>query len=493
MGSATNGHAASGRGPLCLIFLACLAAPALAQDELAAKIDAVLADGRLAGAKVGVCVIATQSGRVLYRRNAMTPLIPASNQKIVAAAAALRELGLDYEFKTRLFAVGGIDAGGVLQGDLILQGGGDPSVGSPAMGEKPLEQFERWAAVLTKQGITKVVGDLVLDDSFFDRKHVHPDWPDDQLWRHYCAPVGALAFQDNCLTVNVTPGKKAGQKAVVRFSPACALLSAAVSCETSAKRHAVWLERKPGSNLVRVGGNIRSSSSGYSGIVTVPDPAIFAGQSFAGVLRKKGMKLGGEVRLVTDEDRRSRKGWRLVAERRTPLKDVLRVMLRESQNMYAEAVVKTVGAERGEGGSWESGLDGAAEMIEALHFRADEFALADGSGMSRENRLPPALLCAVLLEMDREKYGQALAELLAAPGDPGTLEKRFGESQYCDRLRAKTGYIYRVGALSGYAQTKSGIRVAFCILINNFRNRGGNWAMKQIEDRIARAIIDCAE
>ena len=479
---------------LCVGLAARLTASWAAEDRLAAEIEAALADKRLAGAKVGVCVVTADSAQVSYRRCAMEPLIPASNQKLIAAAAALRGLGLDYEFKTSLLAAGEVDRRrGALRGDLIFQGGGDPTFGSPTMGERPLAQFERWADVLREQGVQCITGDLVLDDSFFDREHVHPDWPRDQLWRHYCAPVGALALQDNCVLVGVKPNKGAGQKAVVTLSPPCALLSATVECKTSTKRHVIRFDRKPGSALVQVDGFVRANTAGYQGLVSVPDPAMFAGEAFAEVLKDKGVRLEGKVRLVTAEDIPRRKGWRSLAVRRTPLRDVLRVMLRESQNMYAEAVIKTVGAELEGEGSWKAGLRRVGKMLEQIHFRADEFTLADGSGMSRNNRVPPGLLCVLMLEMAREQYGGALEQLLAAPGDSGTLENRFKDPAYADRLRAKTGYLSGVGALSGYAKTKSGREVTFSILINDFHSREGNWAMKQIEDRIARAVVDHAQ
>jgi D-alanyl-D-alanine carboxypeptidase/D-alanyl-D-alanine-endopeptidase (penicillin-binding protein 4) len=167
-------------------------------------------------------------------------------------------------------------------------------------------------------------------------------------------------------------------------------------------------------------------------------------------------------------------------------------MLQESQNMYAETVVKTIGAEQGGEGSWDAGLRCAAGMLRDLHFKDEEFKLADGGGMSRTNRLPPALLCAVLMDMNRSQYKGVLAELLAAPGEEGTLERRFKDPEYARRIRAKTGYLRGVGALSGYVEAKSGLHVTFSILINDFRDPSGNLGMKDVEDRIACAIVDHA-
>jgi len=485
------------RGPMCaalaLAFCLILVSDALAQDELSADINAALADQRLAGAQAAVSVIATETGRILYRRNAMTPLIPASNQKIITAAVALRELKPDYEFKTCVLASGDVNAKeGVVRGDLVLRGGGDPSLGSPSAKEEPLAQFQRWAATLKERGVMRVTGDLVVDDSFFDRRRVHPDWPREQLGRQYCAPVGALALNDNCVGVVVKPGNAAGEKAIASFLPLCPTLAASVTCTTNGKRNVIVLDRRAGTNVVQIGGSVRLGSQGYTSLVTVPDPALFAGDAFAEVLRQNGIRIEGKVRPAGEEDLAGRKRWRELAVRRTPVKDVLRVMLQESQNMYAETVVKTVGAEQGGEGSWDAGLRCAAGMLRDLHFKDEEFKLADGGGMSRTNRLPPALLCAVLMDMNRSQYKGVLAELLAAPGEEGTLERRFKDPEYARRIRAKTGYLRGVGALSGYVEAKSGLHVTFSILINDFRDPSGNLGMKDVEDRIACAIVDHA-
>jgi len=463
-------------------------------DALATQIDAALADKRLAGASVGLHVVALGSGRVLYSRNATTRLLAASNQKIITAATALRELGPAYEFKTTLFAAGAMDTqNGTLRGDLILVGGGDPSLGSPLVGEGPYDQFDQWARSLAGRGIRRVTGDVVAHDGFLDRVHVHPSWPRVQLWRPYCAPVSALSLSDNCITVNVKPAKQVGRLAVVGLDPAFSLLKTVNRCKTSSKRHAIWLERKDGSFTIRVGGHIRKTSRGYPGRVTVPEPALYTAHVLAEALRRGGIQVDGEVRLVSDADLAGRAQWQPLASRRVGLTRVLEVMLKKSQNTYAEHVIKTVGAERRQDGSWEGGLECAAGFLRGLRFDPEQFTLADGSGLSRGNCLSPAVICGVLEAMDRSELGETFRDLLPVSGMDGSLKRRLSSSPYKGKVRAKTGYLYRVGALSGYAETRTGTRVAFSIMINDFKDTGGNWAMKQIEDAVVRAIVDHAE
>jgi len=431
---------------------------------------------------------------VLFSRNGMQDFIPASNQKILVAAAALRELGRDYEFRTILWAKGRINAAvGVLDGDLIIQSGGDPTLGSLSAAEEPLSQFQNWTAYLKQRGIRRITGDLVVDDTFFDRRHVHPDWPAQQQWREYCAPVGALCFQDNCVTVIVEPGAAVGESALVRLSPQVSVLEVSNRCKTDGSKNSVWLSRAPGSRTVVVGGQVRRGAGGCSGRITVAEPGLFAADAFRAALQEGGVRVEGKARLAAEQDLRTKGEWRHLTERRTPLSSVLRTMLKHSQNMYAEQVVKTIGAEAAGEGTWKAGLRRMAALLEDLGFEAGPFGLADGSGLSRNNRLSPAIICAVLAEASGSEHQHSLHSLLAIGGEEGTLKRRMNDPQYRARVRAKSGYLAGVGALSGYADTPSGLRVAFSILINDYKHPSSNAGMKEIEDRIARAIADYAE
>ena len=488
-------HGLAGRLLLLLTAVAFLLTPARAAgDALARGIDAALADKRLRGATVGVCVQALGTGRVLYSRNAAAMLIPASNQKILTAATALRELGADYRFETALMAVDAQDArDGTLDRGLILRGGGDPTLGSALAGEEPLEQFEAWADALLAMGVRRVGGGLVVDDTLLDRRHIHPDWPEGQLWRKYCAPVSAASLGENCVTVTVKPGARAGDPAVVTLFPAVPFLKASNRCKTRQKSHTIWFAREADSLIITVGGSVRLGSSGYAGRVAVPHPALFTGAALAQVLEAKGIALEGAVRLAGAADLARREGWHALAVRHTPLDRVLPLMLAWSQNMYAEHVIKAVGARGGTPGSWQTGLARTAAMLAEQGFTAGSFELADGSGLSRRNRASAGLLCAVLVAQDRSESGKKLADMMGVAGVNGTLRKRLARAPYKGNVRAKTGYIRGVGALSGYANAKSGARVAFSILINDSSPPMPNWAMKEIEDRIVRAIVDHAE
>lgn len=168
-------------------------------------------------------------------------------------------------------------------------------------------------------------------------------------------------------------------------------------------------------------------------------------------------------------------------------------MLKESHNYCAEQLIKTIGAETSGTGSWAAGLTKAGAVLREMGFREGEFNLDDGSGLSRQNRLTPALLTGLLSRIWSSEHGPTMLSLLAAAGEEGTLERRLTAPPYRGNVRAKTGYINGVGALSGYATTRAGTEIAFSILINDSSNLSGTYPMREIRDAICRAIVDCAE
>ena len=291
----------------------------------------------------------------------------------------------------------------------------------------------------------------------------------------------------------VEPAGDAGSPARLSLDPASAPVELLNVCETSSKRHAIWFERRAGSPVIKVGGFVRAGSAGYAHGVTLANPPLYAAATLAEALAAEGIEVAGRARLTAAQDRQAdAPPGQTLCTRRVPLATVLRPMMRRSHNHYAEQIVKTLGAEaRGEG-SWEAGLGTAAQMLVAIGFSKEEFHLDDGSGLSRANRLSPALLTSLLMHVGRSEFGPTFRSLLAVPGQEGTLRRRLTESPYRESVCAKTGYLDGVGALSGYATTRGGMEVAFSILVNDSHNPVGTYSMRQTVDAICRAIVDHA-
>ncbi len=474
------------------VLAALLHAATATADPLERAVESILSKGGRKRARVGVHVVAAASGRVIYSRRPMGRFIAASNEKLVTAAAALEALGPDYQFRTRLYAAGPIQAG-VLRGDLLVQGGADPTIGGRYDDEQAEAVFARWAEALKTGGVRSIKGDVVADDRFLDRRWYHPRWSKNQAWKWYFPPTSALSVNDNCVVITVKPGPAPGEPARLSLSPPVAPVELANLCTTSASKHSIWFSRKAGEQKVRIGGHVIRSSAGWSHRATVPNPPLYAAALLKSTLEQNDISVGGRPRLVRGKDQPAPTSSPPLCVRRARLLPVLRRMVRRSHNHYAEQVIKTIGAEAVEEGSWEAGLRRAGQMLQRMGFRPSEFQLDDGSGLSRRNQLSPALLTALLVRMRRSDHAERFGSLLGVPGEPGTLHDRLTDLPYRESVRAKTGYLNGVGALSGYATARSGIEVAFSVLVNDSKNPSGTYSMSATVDAICRAIVDHAE
>lgn len=333
-------------------------------------------------------------------------------------------------------------------------------------------------------------GGVVVDDRLFDRQVRHPDWAHYDAWKWYYTTVGAMSINDNCVTVRVTPSAAVGAPAVVELIPAATPLRTLDICKTSSKTHSVWFDRKAGSDILKVGGYCRAGTQGYTGLASVPDPARYAGAVLRSVLLDEGIAIRGKARAIEPDEPPVAAGATVLCRRRTALEPVLRTMLQRSHNHYAEQVFKTIGAVESGVGSFATGSEAVSRTLRRLDRSGASFHVADGSGLSRENRLSPALITALLTRSEAAGDRRFFASLLAIPGADGTLRRRLRDKPYAGSVVAKTGYLDGVGALSGYARTQSGREVAFSILVNDDHNPVGTYAMSGVVDSICRAIVD---
>ncbi|MEM8883733.1 MAG: D-alanyl-D-alanine carboxypeptidase/D-alanyl-D-alanine-endopeptidase [Planctomycetota bacterium] len=407
----------------------------LLAGDVASDLQGALQRAGIARDGLGV-LVGEAGGRTLLAVSPDTPRIPASNQKVVTAALALDRLGHEFRFRTRF--------GRAPDGTLVVVGDGDPNFSGRFFEGDPTRVLRAIARDLKKRGVARVENGILLDVSRFDDEVRHPDWPADQLDKWYCAPVAALVYNDSCHDIIVQPGPRAGGPAVVRVEPGLAptpLVNASITV-SDRSRHVLrlrWVEDR-----LRVEGGVWTGSSGFKNHFAVRDPALFFGASLKGALVAEGVPVEGNVRKG-----RATEGEEIVVFR-TDLARTLKVMLTNSQNLYAECLFKRAG-----GGSFAAAGD-AVRKLPGL----ENVVARDGSGMSRGNLISPRALYAVLQRLrDDEMFVQALAA-----GGEGTLRKRYRDLGV--RLRAKTGYIRGVSTLSGYVTSAGGKRYVFAILCN---------------------------
>jgi D-alanyl-D-alanine carboxypeptidase/D-alanyl-D-alanine-endopeptidase (penicillin-binding protein 4) len=428
-----------------------------AEQGLASRLDAVLQNRALRGAQIGALVVSREDGRVLYQRAADRALIPASNQKILTSVAMLSALGPTYRFQTEVYADAPLDAeGGV--GVLAIRGHGDPALTS--------EQMWRLAANLRLLGLRRVRKGLLLDASAFDDERWHPSWGAISA-RAYHAPVAALSANYGAFSVTVEPGAKAGQPTRVRLDPPVAYLRLKNRATTGGRRAPVSLvvdRRIVGTaEEVVVSGVARASSPSKNFPRSVLDPVRYAGSVLRMQLEANGIVVEGQNRLG-----RVTESMTLLEEfEGKSLAEIVKLFLKYSNNAMGEGLVKALDVHNGGVGSWSTGVAALRAELVRLGLDVDSLSIVDGSGLSYDNRVTPrALVAALRIGEASFRFGPEFLAALPIAAADGTLEKRTASSAH--QVRAKTGLLTQMTALSGYAETADGEQRVFSILVNGF-------------------------
>jgi D-alanyl-D-alanine carboxypeptidase/D-alanyl-D-alanine-endopeptidase (penicillin-binding protein 4) len=443
--------------------------------------------GELKGARVAVCVVDVATGQRIFARSADAPMAPASNMKLVTTAASLSLLGADFSFSTGVCATARPDAQGVLTGDIIIVGGGDPCLRedlfSDPQGREPARVL---ADFITAAGIRHVDGRLLLDDGLFDRQWLNPDWKAGDIGNDYAAPIGALSIHGNCLALEVNG---AGATAAITTIVDGFRIRDELGKAASAKAYEVGALRPDADGFVCVQGRIGSAVGPQAVRVPVIDPAGYFGACVLGELRRSGVEVTSGLEVEAGAGGRATE--RLGALT-SPLVNAVLVANKESDNGLADHLFKNLGARKGGEGSFAGGQRAVLDWLQhGVGTSVEGVVLRDGSGLSSNDRVTARLLTDVLVSMARrgDAAGAAFLRSLPVAGLDGSLRDRMHDPPLQGAVRAKTGYIAGVSCLSGFARTQSGRTLAFSVLINGFDERFSNSSMKAIEDDFCRALV----
>jgi D-alanyl-D-alanine carboxypeptidase/D-alanyl-D-alanine-endopeptidase (penicillin-binding protein 4) len=450
---------------------------------LAARLAALLRAPAFHPDETGVSILVLPEGRSLLDRNGDRALRPASTQKILTSTAALALLKPEYVFETRLYADAPIGADGVLAGNLYVQGFGAPDLVA--------ESWWLMARRLAALGLRRVEGNLVADESYFDTVRRPPGWPAPGADSWYNAPVGALSCNFNVVTVRVEPSPFLGARPDLTLEPIASFFQVLNRAVTRTGPTSLSVDRayEGGRNTLTIGGTIRRGGGEIVVNRAVEDPPLYALHALREIARGLGIEVTGDL-VVGSVPAGARELYRHESR---PLGALLRDMNKNSNNFMAEAVLKTLGAQFvGIPGTTENGLQVVRTYLSGIGLDPAGARLADGSGLSDQNRLPARLIAELLARAHRDfEIGPELMASLPIGGADGTLDERFGGEESRRRVRGKTGRIAGTLTLAGYATNRDGRLFAFALLAN--QPRGSIEAVHQAIDRVIEALASSAD
>ena len=467
------------RRSLALLGLTALPVASLQAQTLQQRIDARLDAAPFNRALWGV-VLVDETGRVLYGRNADRLFIPASNTKLVVSTVAAALLPPEWRVKTSIYG-SGVVVNGVMQGDLVLYGRGDPTfsnrcyhVDTTVAGVCDRNIFDRLrqlADSLRGRGITAIAGDLVGDGSYFEPQSVHGGWETYDLNWWYAAPVTGLSFNDNSIDIKWGPGPRPGTPATVSITPWLGDLTFENRSRTrDAGGDNIDFFRAPGTLNLRAEGDVAQSSRGGTEYFAMPDPNLFTARALRQALADAGISVIGTTRSTTDSMlyRHLRSGAPLAEVASRPLGDWIFPILNTSQNLFAEMMLKQLGRIFGTEGSWAEGLKVERRfLIDSVGVDSTQISLSDGSGLSSVNLVSPRAFTQMLRFIRRHPRWPTFAAGFSQSGNTGSLRNRFKNTPLEGRVWAKTGSISRVNTLSGFIEPEGGRRLYFSIQANH--------------------------
>ncbi len=460
-------------------------APEKAADRFAERAESLVSAAPGNKGAWGLLVVDAATGETLYEKNADRYFTPASNMKLLTTALALDKLGPDFRFRTTIETHGTITHG-VLSGDLILVGRGDPNLSNRKFPFDTKEEFDgspekvlsELADQVVAHGVNEISGDIVGDDSYFPRDRYPDGWEiDDMVWE-YGAAISAIVVDDNAVTVTLSPGEKAGDPTVAVLDPATSDFSLKNESTTAEKveksdksdkpeKSDLTLVREPGSNTVLLTGTLPVKSAPRKLVLAIQEPAQHAATTLTRLLVDRGVKLRGTARANHDPDPTEASRIVLAEHVSLPLGTTLKLVNKISQNLHTEILLRTAARQQGRWATPDDLLKFPEEFYARVGIAPGDVVQEDGSGLSRHDLVTPRAFVALLLYAQKQAWFPVYFDSLPVAGIDGTLSDRMKKAGMMGKIHAKTGSVEHVRTLSGYAETAGGRRLIFSFLSNN--------------------------
>lgn len=449
-----------------------------------------MADSSMIYGSASFSLINRETGETIFEYNSGNRLVPASVIKLVTTSAALEILGPGYTFTTTVGYNGILNSRkGVLKGNIIIRGGGDPALGSE---EFPgyYEGFEdKWVEEIRKAGIRKIKGKVITDDSYYDYQPLPGKWLWEDAGNYYGAGVFGLSVYDNTYGIHLSTSPDGPGHEITGIIPAECWAGLTDLLSVSGTEDRGYVYAAPYSTTGWMAGTIPAGREDFVLKASITDPPLLMARIIDRKLRDSGVKICEQPSTERLEPGSSAGLSALTETTSPPLSEIIEVLNHESVNLYAEHLVKELGIRYKNVGSADSGLTVIKGFLADSGIDPHLIIMEDGSGLSPINAVSAKGLTDLLLHMkNNSRYSEIFFNSLPEAGREGTLVSYFRDPVFDSRMRAKSGSMTRVRAYAGYITTIKGNNLIFCIIVNNFTGPSRN-IISHIENILKEIII----
>jgi serine-type D-Ala-D-Ala carboxypeptidase/endopeptidase (penicillin-binding protein 4) len=450
------------------VFLVFFCLGTFAQEKSS---ETFLVDSSLMHASVSLCVADAVTGAVSIDYNSGISLTPASVMKVITSAAALELLGPEYTFKTTVGYTGSLNKRtGKLKGNLIIHGGGDPSLGSKYFPVRNIDFISGWVSDIKKLGIKKITGRIISDDSYYDYLPVPSKWLWEDEGNYYGAGAYGLSIYDNTYEIHFKTLSDSTVPVVNEIFPAECIADLSNFLLSSGVSDEGYVFAAPYSKSGWLAGTIPVNQNDFVLKASITDPPLILAKMVTNKLKSVGITVSGEPTTIRLERKYSSEKVAPITETVSPpLKEIISVLNHESVNLFAEHLIKELGKKFRNNGSTASGVEVILDFLSSSGLDINGMFIEDGSGLSPLNSINTRGLVSLLVYMkNKSRYFTEFYSSLPEAGKEGTLKNDFKDPIFSSRLKAKSGSMTRVRSYAGYLTTISGKKMVFSIIINNF-------------------------
>lgn len=450
-----------------ILYTCFLILPLLFTAQLNRFSDEWKNDKTLKYGTIGFCVINAKTSAVVSEHNSRQLMTPASTLKVVTTAAALNLLGADFRYETKIYYTGHFNKEtGVLAGDIIIAGSGDPTLQSDNFPQGNMPVTDKWAKVLKDKGLKELRGNIIGDASCFDRR-IPPGWIWEDISNYFGAVPCGLSYRDNKFKVFYNTAESGSEAKITGYSPAYLNTTITLHSDVSAKgtEDEAYAYGDPFSYTREIRGTLPTNKTNYDIEVALPDPALLCAENLYGSLVQAGVKCGNVQMRSNYKKEKEPEARQLIYTHYSPTLDKIVYFTNiKSNNHYCETLLKTLGK-----GSSETGLKVVKNFWLGRGLDSSEIYMEDASGLSRINAITPYYQASLLSKVFRDSTSFPFFTIsLPLAGRQGSMNS-IGKGSFIENnLRAKTGYITRVRAYCGYVRTKSGEPLVFSLIFNNY-------------------------